>query len=331
MEVEETSEPGDLSLMDRILENPSWATDVDINLVTINKTLRQRADELKDAEKQLKKEVERKRAQLKEEENTMRAQIQKERKQVESEKDNWATEKEAMERVYTFQSGRLKLDVGGHKFTTSLTTLTSKPESMLAAMFSGRHELIQDEKGAYFLDRDGTHFRFILNYLRDGRLVDGTLPEDKLQLQELLRESDYYGLTELNWYIRAKLMPVVSQQDISSLYSFTTTWPVDGDNPVRYTRQLYSIQFSCMDGKNLANLQFANLYFNKGFSFKGSYLRGANFSGCYFCSNVYFNDADLTDANFQGCGGLLSGHVHFNGARLHDTKFEEGVRGKLTL
>jgi hypothetical protein len=290
----------------------------------------------------------------------MRAQIQKERKQVESEKDNWAAEKEAMESVHTFQSGRLKLDVGGHKFTTSLTTLTSKPESMLAVMFSGRHKLIQDKKGAYFLDRDGTHFRFILNYLRDGRLVDGTLPEDKLQLQELLRESDYYGLTELNWYIRTKLMPVVSQPDISrlqnsldmcespyhssqstyshyyqnSLAMSTSTYykyPVDGADPVRYTTPTCSIQFSCMDGKNLANLQFANLYFNKGFSFKGSYLRGANFSGCYFCSNVYFNDADLTDANFQGCGGLLSGHVHFNGAKLHGTKFEEGVREKLTL
>jgi len=39
---------------------------------------------------------------------------------------------------------------------------------MLAAMFSGRHFVQKDEDGRYFIDRDGTHFRYILNFLRDG-------------------------------------------------------------------------------------------------------------------------------------------------------------------
>jgi len=39
---------------------------------------------------------------------------------------------------------------------------------MLSAMFSGRHNVTKDEDGRYFIDRDGTHFRYILNYLRDG-------------------------------------------------------------------------------------------------------------------------------------------------------------------
>ena len=38
---------------------------------------------------------------------------------------------------------------------------------MLAAMFSGRHELDTDSEGRYFIDRDGTYFKEILNYLRD--------------------------------------------------------------------------------------------------------------------------------------------------------------------
>lgn len=38
---------------------------------------------------------------------------------------------------------------------------------MLAAMFSGRHQLDTDSEGRYFIDRDGTYFKHILNFLRD--------------------------------------------------------------------------------------------------------------------------------------------------------------------
>ena len=37
-------------------------------------------------------------------------------------------------------SWTVKLNVGGHHFTTSLQTLTKDPNSMLAAMFSGKFE-----------------------------------------------------------------------------------------------------------------------------------------------------------------------------------------------
>ena len=65
------------------------------------------------------------------------------------------------------QSNQVKLNVGGHKFTTTLETIRSR-ECMLSTMFSGRFDLQADDKGYYFIDRDGTHFRYILNYLRDG-------------------------------------------------------------------------------------------------------------------------------------------------------------------
>ena len=67
-----------------------------------------------------------------------------------------------------------KLDVGGQHFTTTVQTLTKDPNSMLAAMFSGKFEMKPSEDGSFFIDRDGTHFRFILNFLRTGKL---TLPE----------------------------------------------------------------------------------------------------------------------------------------------------------
>ena len=88
-------------------------------------------------------------------------------------------------------SSTIKLNVGGHHFTTSLQTLTKDPNSMLAAMFSGKFEMKPSEDGAFFIDRDGTHFRFILNYLRNGELI---LPEGATFLKELEAEAKFYQI-----------------------------------------------------------------------------------------------------------------------------------------
>lgn len=61
----------------------------------------------------------------------------------------------------------ISLNVGGYKFVTTLSTLTKDSNSMLAAMFSGRHHLNTDSEGRYFIDRDGSYFEHILNFLRD--------------------------------------------------------------------------------------------------------------------------------------------------------------------
>ena len=85
----------------------------------------------------------------------------------------------------------VKLNVGGQHFTTSLQTLTRDPNSMLAAMFPGRHKVQTTEDGSFFIDRDGTYFRFILNYLRNGELI---LPDGATFLKELEAEAKFYQL-----------------------------------------------------------------------------------------------------------------------------------------
>ena len=68
---------------------------------------------------------------------------------------------------------------------------------MLAAMFSGRYTMVPSKDDGASSDRDGTHFRSILNYLR------GCLDVSSLNVQtksELLIEASYYqlqGLMEL--------------------------------------------------------------------------------------------------------------------------------------
>ena len=103
------------------------------------------------------------------------------------------------------QESRIKLDIGGHNYTTSITTLRGDPDSMLAAMFSGRHELKKEPDGSYFIDRDGIHFRHILNFLRDGQVEAETLPKDPITLKELLREAKYYQLANMVVYLEETL------------------------------------------------------------------------------------------------------------------------------
>jgi hypothetical protein len=86
------------------------------------------------------------------------------------------------------------LSVGGIHFETSLDTLLKEPNSMLSIMFSGRHNVPKDEDGRYFIDRDGTHFRYILNYLRDGNTY---LPPEEQTADELYEEVCYYGIEDL--------------------------------------------------------------------------------------------------------------------------------------
>mmetsp|Transcript_40188 Transcript_40188/g.92376 ORF Transcript_40188/g.92376 Transcript_40188/m.92376 type:complete len:269 (+) Transcript_40188:58-864(+) len=86
------------------------------------------------------------------------------------------------------------LNVGGHRFMTTLTTLRADPSSMLGRMFSGSHPVLRDKDGSFVLDRDGRHFHHVLNFLRDGSVPIGLSRVDRL---ELLREVDFYGLKSL--------------------------------------------------------------------------------------------------------------------------------------
>ena len=121
-----------------------------------------------------------------------------------------------MAELHQIQTTLVKVSVGGHVFMTSVLTLTKDADSMLAAMFSGRHPIKQEQDGTYFIDRDGTHFRYILNYLRDGGILsESTLPKDKTLYRELLQEAEYYQLQALTDHIRGllKAPPVPPRQN----------------------------------------------------------------------------------------------------------------------
>jgi hypothetical protein len=112
------------------------------------------------------------------------------------ERAEWEDEKKRITTTHTFDS-MIKLNVGGRLLTTTLATLTRFPDTMLGAMFSGRHALIKDENGAYFIDRDGRHFESILNFLRAPSSYTRAVLQKRGDTSELEIEADYYGLKDL--------------------------------------------------------------------------------------------------------------------------------------
>eukprot|EP00933_Yihiella_yeosuensis_P005993 TRINITY_DN110614_c0_g1_i1.p1 TRINITY_DN110614_c0_g1~~TRINITY_DN110614_c0_g1_i1.p1 ORF type:complete len:211 (-),score=20.65 TRINITY_DN110614_c0_g1_i1:228-860(-) len=94
----------------------------------------------------------------------------------------------------------VELNVGGFLFTSSLTTLTRYKDSMLASLFSGQWKISKDGQGRCFIDRDGSLFGYILNFLRDSTLE---LPSDFSQFGQLLREAEFYQVEPLILAVQA--------------------------------------------------------------------------------------------------------------------------------
>ena len=89
----------------------------------------------------------------------------------------------------------ITLNVGGMLFQTSKDTLLKGDTYFVPlATHSNCEEVI-------FIDRDPAYFRYILNWLRGATV----LPEDRLSLQELLVESDFYCMKDMKETIEAIL------------------------------------------------------------------------------------------------------------------------------
>ena len=65
------------------------------------------------------------------------------------------------------QSNRVILNVGGARFETSRRTLRKDPNSLLAKLFTTEYSIIP-QGHSIFIDRDASHFKVMLNYLRYG-------------------------------------------------------------------------------------------------------------------------------------------------------------------
>lgn len=104
-------------------------------------------------------------------------------------------------------STNISLNVGGILYETTRSTLVSTNS---ATFFYALASNVPDS--VIFIDRDGTHFRFILNWLRGSRVI----PIEKLALQELCVEADFYCVPDLLDALKTRLSSIAYRSGASS-------------------------------------------------------------------------------------------------------------------
>jgi hypothetical protein len=144
-------------------------------------------------------EVEQERVSVAEERVRGVAEVEQRRAQglaeVASERAALQREIEAVHKHAEAQTGRVVLNVGGHKFETSVQTLRRLPGTFFDAYFSGHDVMSTLADGSIFVDRDGEHFGHVLQCLRDGVLAAADQEPRELDVELLLwlqREFAFY-------------------------------------------------------------------------------------------------------------------------------------------
>ncbi|CDW57112.1 BTB [Trichuris trichiura] len=149
----------------------------------------------------------------------------------------------------------IELNVGGEKYQTTLATLTKDSNSVLSRQLlalesprdsspppaddTERDSVISCfSSGSYFIDRDGKLFRYVLEYLRNGKLI---LPESFNEYEALYEEARFFNVDGLLQEIQERIAyRAKSARDISTIDrsgEFTLCDTLDGrsDGPGHIT------------------------------------------------------------------------------------------------
>ncbi|KAI9492550.1 hypothetical protein BDB00DRAFT_827923 [Zychaea mexicana] len=199
---------------------------------------------------------------------------------LEQDKKKYDREEQVMKEVRKFQHEKVKLNVGGQQFVTSRTTLTRDPNSLLANLFYTQEP---DEDGSYFLDRDSTYFRLVLNYLRDLKIPQNALDDPRI-MDELMQEAQYYRINDL-LKLRWMDLPVVTQDDLYRMYPLS---------PSSNEPTLFNLQ-----GKKLVGLDFSNYHIDPSSDFSGSNLENCRFKDAWFIFD-FTHQVNFTNTYLRG-------------------------------
>ena len=197
----------------------------------------------------------------------------------------------------------ITLNVGGEKFWTDIRTLQGQRDSFFPDLVKIIGDRRKDRnETCVFIDRDSKHFRFILNYMRQGEeVVRLTALHGKDDLEEMICEARYYrlnGFMKLLERHRVRLAhekPTTFANLVSKKYFKIPINLSLQNQPPETTQQ------NLFKNMNMAGIEFECVHFKHTVSFEGSILVGAKFKRCRFDAIINFADADITNVSFDHC------------------------------
>ncbi|KJH44531.1 K+ channel tetramerization domain protein [Dictyocaulus viviparus] len=112
----------------------------------------------------------------------------------------------------------IDLNVGGMHYSTMRQTLMKEADTLLFRIADGSSILpkgvIQFDNKKYFIDRDGSLFSHIMNYLRTGKFI---LPEGFKDTLRLRDEIEFYEIDRLRSALDSQVIPLHPREsDISN-------------------------------------------------------------------------------------------------------------------
>ena len=133
----------------------------------------------------------------------------------------------------------VNLNIGGQDFTTTIDTILSHPPSFLSALVTTKLPTTLDSRGNIFVDRDGSRFRVLLNYLRCGTIhfVNGAVPTatGSILLEEVLEEARFFGLDNLVRLIEGELNRIELENSLESMFRREKLLKSCANSPVKDT------------------------------------------------------------------------------------------------
>lgn len=274
------------------------------NLEEKEKQLYAERQKLEDEKKQFYEKVGTKEQQLRQEVDKHAHEMKWERKAFNKEKEEFQAAQHRGTEIASSQEP-VTVEVGGEKFRTEVSTLAKCLGSVFPKLVEPIYKRADGRKRdpSIFIDRDSKHFRFILNYLRQGEKVmrwSAMRNPDIYTLNEILDDVKYYQIASLEKLVLRKMASLKERMPFETMVKAKY-----------FLREGLLVKFTTVRGfeirdMNLTDITFTKVDFCHSVTFENCIMRSAKFSECHFRSALIFSNVDLYGAAFIRCEGLTT-------------------------
>lgn len=206
-------------------------------------------------------------------------------------------------------------NVGGTKYEVSRSLLESFPETMLARMASETWQ--SDPDSTLFIERDGENFRYVLHYMRDGKVH---FPGGRISKQSLLDDLTYYGFKEVDpSLINVEFAPLDAPSHIAAI----TQQFEEEVGEIRKQRDSANLAISCLTVAHACCIRYLTTGRNQ-FSF--SVIRNES-GGMYSSKNKHIvARSSENELDFAVSGAIVVTQIDTNVGMLNQYMAKYGLK-----